>query len=263
MKDKKSDTRMLSTVEFRKRDYEVCSLSAGEQAKIFLSGVLACLLLDYLFYEQPAALIPMIPLPFLYLIMQKRKAVRKRKQELNYQFRDVLTSLSVAVRAGYSLENAVHACTRDLEHMYSPGTDILEEFHYMESQIRVSVPAEELFYDFGKRSGVEDIINFASVINVCRRMGGDMSSVIQKCAGMVADKIDVHREISTSIAAKKVEQNIMRIMPAGIILYLKLTSPGFLTPMYGNAFGAVMMTVCLMVYGAAYALGRKIVDIDV
>lgn len=37
------------------------------------------------------------------------------------------------------------------------GSDILDEFRYIESQLRLSVPVEELFLDLGKRSGVEDI----------------------------------------------------------------------------------------------------------
>ena len=45
---------------------------------------------------------------------------------------------------------------------------------------------------------------------------------------MLGDKIDVKKEIETTLAAKKAEQMVMSLMPAGIIIYLKLTSPGFL-----------------------------------
>jgi len=253
---------MMSRDEFRSRDYTICRLSVFEQIRITAVGAGLCLTADYLFYENPLALLPMVPFPFLYLKVCRDRAVRKRKQELNYQFRDALLSMSAAVQAGYSLENAIHACAKDLGQIYRSDTDIVQEFRYMESQIRVSVPAEELFRDMGRRSGVEDIENFASVVTVCRHMGGDMNAVIQKCARMVADKIDVYREIQTSITAKKAEQNIMSFMPAGIILYLKLTSPGFLSPLYGNLFGILVMTVCLAVYVFAYWLGKRIVEIE-
>ena len=111
---------------------------------------------------------------------------RKEKKKLNYQFRDALTSLSVAVQAGYSAENAVSACVRDLERLYGEETDILKEFRYIESQQKVSVPVEELFLDLGDRSGVEDIENFALVFHTAKRTGGDMNRVIQKqpvCSG--------------------------------------------------------------------------------
>ena len=56
---------------------------------------------------------------------------------------------------------------------------------------------------------------------------------------------------------------IMSLMPAGIILYLKLTSPGFLEVLYGNPFGILAMSLCLGIYGLSYWLGRRIVDIEV
>ena len=73
--------------------------------------------------------------------------------------------------AGYSAENAVSACVRDLERLYGEETDILKEFRYIESQQKVSVPVEELFLDLGDRSGVEDIENFALVFHTAKRTG--------------------------------------------------------------------------------------------
>ena len=171
--------------------------------------------------------------------------------------------MNVAVQAGYSAENAVRASVKDLGRLYEKGCDILDEFRYIESQLRLSVPVEELFLDLGKRSGVEDIENFAAVFYTAKRTGGDMTQVIQKVARMLSDKIEVKKEIEATLAAKKSEQMVMSIMPAGIICYLKLTSPGFLDVLYGNPFGICAMTVCMVIYGLSYWLGVKIVDIEV
>ena len=182
---------------------------------------------------------------------------------MNFQFKDALNSMSVAVQAGYSVENAVSACVRDLRQLYDGNADILREFQYIDHQQHVSVPVEELFLDLGQRSNVEDIENFAEVFYVAKRTGGDMNQVIQKVARMFGDKIDVKKEIEATLAAKKSEQLIMSLMPAGIILYLRLTSPGFLDVLYGNPFGICAMTVCLGIYTGAYWMGRRIVDIEV
>ena len=143
------------------------------------------------------------------------------------------------------------------------GTDIVEEFRYIESQQHISVPLEELFLDLGERSQIEDIENFASVFYTAKRTGGDMNRVIQKVSRMLGDKIDVKKEIEATLAAKKSEQMIMSLMPVGIILYLQMTSPGFLSVLYGNPFGIAAMSICLVIYAAAYWLGRRIVDIEV
>jgi tight adherence protein B len=246
-----------------KQDYSQYHLSKKEFFKYILQSVFLCVLIDYLFYQNWWLLFAVIPVSAGYLKYQKKRLVKERRKRLNYQFKDALNALSVAVQAGYSIENAVSACARDLERLYEKGTDILEEFHYIESQRRLSVPVEELFLDFGMRSQVEDIENFASVFYTAKRTGGDMDKVIQKVARMLGDKIDVKKEIETTLAAKKSEQLIMSLMPAGIILYLQLTSPGFLNVLYGNLFGFCAMTICLGIYVTAYWLGTKIVDIEV
>ena len=249
--------------ESGKRDYECYIFTWKEILKLLIQCTVTCLVFDYLFYESLWALPALLFGCAFYFKWKNRQCIRERKKRLNYQFRDALTSLSVAVQAGYSVENAISACVHDLSRLYVPGNDILEEFRYMENQIKLSVPVEELFMDLGNRSGVEDIENFASVFFTAKRTGGDMNRVIQQVARMLGDKIDVKKEIEATLAAKKSEQMVMSLMPVGIIFYLNLTSPGFLDVLYGNPFGICAMTVCLGIYGTAYWLGRRIVDIEV
>ena len=248
---------------FAKKDYEHYRFSAGEFIKYLLQGSVICVLADYLFYQSAWVLLMVLPVSVFYIKWRRNQLIRQRRKRLNYQFKDALTSLSVAVQAGYSVESAVSACVRDLERLYEKGTDIVEEFHYIESQQHVSVPLENLFLDLGERSQVEDIENFASVFYTAKRTGGDMNKVIQKVSRMLGDKIDVRQEIEATLAAKKSEQMIMSLMPVGIIFYLRMTSPGFLDVLYGNPLGVAAMTVCLGIYATAYWLGRKIVDIEV
>lgn len=246
-----------------KQDYREYHFSGKEITKYLVQSILLCGALDYLFYQSKWLMILAIPATVVFLKMRKRQLIRERKKNLNYQFNDALNALSVAVQAGYSVENAVSACAGDLERIYPQDADIVKEFRYMEGQLKVSVPVEALFQSLGERSGIEDMENFAAVFYTAKRTGGDMTRIIQTSARMLGDKIDVKKEIETTLAAKKAEQMVMSLMPAGIIIYLKLTSPGFLSVLYGNPFGIAAMTVCLGIYGFSYWLGRKIVDIEV
>ena len=257
MKGKKKEQLYL------KQDYDDYHFSLKEFLKYLGQALALCIMADYLFYKNIWVLFLMLPVPVFYLKWQRKQLIRERRKKLNYQFKDALNALSVSVQAGYSVENAVIACSRDLERLYPQEADIVREFHYMETQLKVSVPVEELFMSFGDRSGIEDIENFAAVFYTAKRTGGDMNRIIQTSSRMLGDKIDVRKEIETTLAAKKAEQMIMSLMPAGIILYLKMTSPGFLEVLYGNPFGILAMSLCLGIYGLSYWLGRRIVDIEV
>lgn len=246
-----------------KQDYEQYHYTKKEMLKYICQSILLVGVTDYLFYQNLWVMATAIPGTVLFLKWKKRQFIKARKKMLNYQFKDALNALSVAVQAGYSVENAISACTRDLERLYPSEADIVQEFRYMESQQKVSVPVENLFLNFGERCGIEDIENFAAVFSTAKRSGGDMDKIIQTSARMLGDKIDVKKEIETTLAAKKAEQMIMSLMPAGIILYLQFTSPGFLQVLYGNFFGVCAMTVCLGIYGLSYWMGQRIVDIEV
>ncbi|HJB16567.1 MAG TPA: type II secretion system F family protein [Candidatus Blautia excrementipullorum] len=246
-----------------KQDYENYHYTKKELVKYILQSILLCGAVDYLFYQNWWVMAGAVPVSVLFLKWKKRQFIRERKKTLNYQFKDALNGLSAAVQAGYSAENAVSACTRDLERLYPEDADIVREFRYIESQQKVSVPVEELFLNLGERCHVEDIENFAAVFSTAKRSGGDMDKIIQTSARMLGDKIDVKKEIEATLAAKKAEQTIMSMMPAGIILYLQLTSPGFLEVLYGNLFGVCAMTACLGIYGLSCWMGRRIVDIEV
>ena len=74
-------------------------------------------------------MISAVPAAFFYLKWKRAQMIRERRKKLNYQFKDALNSLSVAVQAGYSVENAVSACARDLERLYT-GNEALLIFPY-------------------------------------------------------------------------------------------------------------------------------------
>ena len=219
--------------------------------------------LDYLFYQYPPLMLLAFPACLGFLKIHKPQLIRERRRRMGEAFRDALVSLNVAVQAGYSMENALRECRLDLQKMYPPGSDILEELTYMENQLYLSVPVEELFLDLANRTGAEDIESFAAVFVTAKRTGGDMSQIIQRTAMAISDKIDVKREIYATLAGKRYEQTIMSLMPVGIILYLRLTSPGYLDVLYGNVLGAVVMSACLLLYGFSFWLGRKLIQIEV
>lgn len=246
-----------------KIDYREYHFTKREWGLYIFQGILLCVIVNYLFYQNVVFFVFMIPIPLLWLKWKKQIRMERRKKELNYQFRDALNSLSVSLRAGYSIENGLIEAEKDMRKLNGNSAEIVQELSYINGQIKVSIPVEELLTDFGLRSDVEDIRNFASVFAIARKTGGNMTSIVAETAGSISEKIDVERSIETAVAAKKFEQTIMSVMPCAIILYMQLASPGFLDSLYGNLFGVLFMTACLCMYAMSWWAGRKIVEIEV
>lgn len=246
-----------------KMNYREYHVSMRERCLFIGQGISLCVVANYLFYQKIPAFLFMIPVPFFWFRYRVQERNQRRKKELNYQFRDALNILSVSLRAGYSIENGLIEAEKDMRKLNGSGSEIVQELSYINRQIKLSIPAEELLTDLGMRSHVEDIQNFASVFRIARKTGGNLAEIVTDCATRISEKIEVDKAIEMAVAAKKFEQTIMSCMPCGIILYMQLTSPGFFDELYGTLFGVVFMSICLILYTVSFWMGRRIVRIEV
>jgi tight adherence protein B len=55
----------------------------------------------------------------------------------------------------------------------------------------------------------------------------------------------------------------MLVVPAGILLYMNLGSPEYMSVLYQGAAGRVIMCVALVLYISAFVIGLRILDIHV
>lgn len=240
--------------------YTVYRFTRKEILKYGTAGILTGSVIVWLVYHSLTALPVAILVTAWYLLMTNRRLRKERQQKLQYHFRDFLASVHTSMAAGYSLENSVKSAASDLEKLHGAADDLVRELKDMQWQMSYQRPVEQLFRDLGERSDVEDIRQFGEILLIAKRTGGNMDQVLESTWRNLGEKIDTAREIDALVASKKYEQKLMSLMPAGVILYLKLSFPGFLDKMYGNLTGASIMTVCLGVYLAAFFLGRNMTE---
>ena len=246
-----------------KQDYREYHFTGKEIVKYLIQSILLCGALDYLFYQNKWLMILAIPVSVIFLKVRKKQLIRERRKNLNYQFKDALNALSVAVQAGYSVENAFKESYRDIYMLYGENSIMAQELYLLTRRLRNNEQLEDILMSLGNRSGVKDIRDFAEVFRIAKRNGGSLSGIISNTAHIIEGKSEVRREINTIMSEKKMEQKIMQIMPFGMMLYVSLTSPGFFEGLYHNLRGVLLMSVCLIVYAAAYVLGDKILKIEV
>lgn len=243
-------------------NYDLYCFSPIERIRYIIEGLLLVSVFAVLFYRSIFGFVILSPLIYIYCKKKKVKLSKKRQWQLNLEFRDGINSLSAAMAAGYSVEQAFTEAIKDLKRMYPDGAMIIKEFTYLVNRIQMNITVERALHDFGERSGLEDIISFAEVFATAKRSGGDIIQIIKATSSIISDKIEVKREIITVIAAKKFEATIMKFVPAGILFYLSISSPGYLNPLYHNLLGILVMTILLIIYLFTYRLIDKITNIE-
>lgn len=249
---------MKTETSLRKQDIRKYEYAIG-----VMKATAATAVMSYVFYDSliPAPLL--LPVWMIYMRDWHDDISRKKEQELRQQFRDSIQVMASALKAGYSVENAIREAGKDISPVYSEETRIRKEFERMERQMDMNMSAEEVLKGFAERTGQEDIENFVNVFAAAKKSGGDSIAVIRDAVKIISSKIDTEKEIQTMIASKKMEFDIMCAVPFAIILYMKLTFGEFLNVLYGNMAGAAIMSLCIFVYMGAYVYGRKIIRIEV
>lgn len=244
-------------------NYEIYRLSVLEELKcagvtLLLSGIASWLL-----YRSFWGLMLGLAIFPMYRTYYKKVQREKRKRDLLMQFKDGMQSVSVALMAGYSVENAWQEAQKELQELYGEAAYMTEEMRQMNVGIRMNQPVEQVLYQFAKRSDCEDIMGFAEIFRFAKRSGGDFGKIIQNTVRHISEKWEMEREIETVLAGKKMEQKIMNVVPACLLAYLNVTSKEFLAPLYGNFFGVCVMTVAFFAYGGALLMAHKIMNIKI
>ncbi len=247
----------------KKKSYWQQDIRKSEYIRAFLQGILLISLISYLFYGTILGAILLSPYLIRYIKSWERQVIQKRKQSFQLQFKEAIQSLSAALNVGYSVENAMREAWKDLRLLYKKDEMILREFHYMIRQLDMNLSVEAILKAFAERTQDEEVRIFVDVFSMAKRSGGDMIGIIRNAVYQIGEKIDVKREIDTVMAAKKMEFKVMSAVPFAMICYIKLSFPEFVNVLYGNILGVIVMTICLVIYVAAFEYGKRIVEIEV
>lgn len=192
---------------------------------------------------------------------RKKQLLRKKREKIELQFKDMLVSMCDAINVGYSVENAISESYKDMERLYGKESEICREIKVVISKLKLNVTAEKALYDFCQRIGSEDAKIFWETFSIAKRSGGRMETVFRNVTDNISLKQSIKEEIMVAMNEKKFEQNIMSFIPIVIVLYVSTFSAGFLDVMYETILGKIVMTVCLLAYVFAYLWGQRIMEI--
>ncbi|MBO4524534.1 MAG: type II secretion system F family protein [Lachnospiraceae bacterium] len=243
-------------------DYDEFTFTRSELLKNILipSGMivfLALLCYNNIFFA--VLLLPYIP---YHLAVTRKKLKEGRKWKLNMQFRDCINCISSALESGYSIENALKEAYTDMKLSYAEEDLIMVEMKGIISAVGNNRTVEDVFLDFSNRSGVDDIKSFADIFATAKRTGGNLILIIKSTADVIHTRVELKRELRTVIASKKYEADIMKLIPFGILIYLRVFSPDMVAALYGNLFGIAFMTVILVLYLLLCRISDHVVKIE-
>ena len=244
-------------------DYRVYILTKKDKQNIVFRSLLLTVLVSFLFYR---SIYGIFCFPFVLWIFYKRKLKQGKEvqsQRLLEEFVNGVRVLNTSIQAGISMENAWKEVQKELAVMYGETSLFFKEVKEINHSVALNVPIEKLILGFAYRSGLEDIIIFAELFEYGKRSGGNWRRMIQEVIQHIQDKYDAKRQIEVMVASKKLEQQVLNVIPLGILFFLQFSSWDYMCVLYHNVTGILCMTICLIGYGAAFLSAERILQIQV
>ncbi|MCD8230687.1 MAG: type II secretion system F family protein [Clostridiales bacterium] len=217
----------------------------------------------FIFYRSLWGLLLGIVIIPIYLRMRKEMWKKERTQNLQQQFISGMQMVAGSLMAGYSMENAWRRAEKELIVLYGEKAEFCIQMKMMNQRLAVNEPLEKILSDFADDSDVEEIRDFSEIFSHVKRSGGNLTEVIRSVTDRMQQRAEIMADIETAVASQKMEQRMMDLLLPGILLFVTVSSPSYVSILYHNALGVFVMSVCLGGYLGCMYWSQRITDIRV
>ena len=244
-------------------NYENYRFTVSELLILIGKAILLNAIIAYVFYCSLWGFL-LFPVVFgMFFLQEKKRKKEERKRKLHKDFLEGLKLVSANLLAGYSMENAWREMEKEFATLYADTSIFYLEVKEINRLVEMNIPIENLVYDFAYRTGINDLIHFAQIMQYVKRSGGNWKKIIDETIFRMEEKYEIENQIEVLIAGKRFEQKIMNVVPLFMICFLQITAKDYMNSLYGNIKGVFYMSLCLMGYIMTVLFANKIVQIQV
>jgi tight adherence protein B len=251
------------------RQFEDLFLFISPKQMLMISRLIAVIVFFLLFFsagsfESPTAMMSgalvggigsMLALFFPRLLL---KVLRIRRLErFNSQLVNALTGMSNALKAGFSIQQAIEAIVKERENPIS------QEFGMFQQQVRVGMTFEDAMADMDRRVGSEDLTLMIQSVEIARQTGGNLTEVFDRIAETIRERRRIEGKIKSMTAQGKIQGNVVGAMPFVLGFAIYLLDPGMMTAFLNSYIGMIIIGMVIIMVALGMVVIRKIVNIDV
>ena len=227
-----------------------------------VKGICYIVMIAWLFFDQIAFVILLIPYLFVFMKQQRIHKVHREKEKLRKEFREMMISIGNSLSAGYSIENALKTAKNDLER-YEEHSLLAKELQLLINKLKMNEPVDKLLFDMAEHVGLEEFYQFAQVISIAKKSGGNLIEITGNTIEHLSQAIQTKEEIHTMIAAKQMEKKIMSVMPYFILLYVRIANPGYFDILYESFAGVLVAVISLVCLWIADIWAERVTEIEI
>jgi tight adherence protein B len=191
--------------------------------------------------------------PTIYL---KFKAGRRLKA-FSSGLADTLQLMSGSLSAGLSLAQSIDTIVRE-------GADpISSEFRRVVIETRLGVTLEDSMEGVAERMQSRDFAWVVMAIRIQREVGGNLAELLLTVAATLREREYLRRHVRGLSAEGRLSCYVLGGLPPGFMLYLAVSKPDYVKPMYTTPIGWILVAAMSVLLGAGIFWMSKLAKVDV
>jgi len=207
------------------------------------------------FYDSVILLVLSLTL-FYIVVMKKDFYLKNLDGHYLDAFIDFLNQINSNLCIGMGFDTAVIASSKVLQNDLSYSSKTIKKLAH---SIQMGIGGDSLYQKVCDAFPIYEATLFSRMMQLSKETGSNPSII----TGITIDKLymkhKVNNEIEMVIYQKKLEQTILCLAPMCIVLFIRLSSPGYMDILYQTAIGRVVMTFALSLILAMKLLSEHII----
>ena len=243
----------------RRMDRLVLQANAEHQVDFYLLATLAAAVTGFalakIFLHQtlPALGIALVLslLPLLHLVQLKQKRLQKFQKQLP----EGLELISRALKAGHAFTSGMKLAADQFDDPLGP------EFEETLDEINFGVSVPDALRNLARRIDCQEIKYFVVAVILQRETGGNLAEIIESLAYLIREKFKLMGKVEALTAEGKMSAVILVMLPFFIIAYLRIVNGAYLSLLFSEPAGRMMLAGASAMMAAGILVIRKMIKI--
>ncbi|MBR2963058.1 MAG: type II secretion system F family protein [Lentisphaeria bacterium] len=186
-----------------------------------------------------------------------RALKKQRLAKFNEQLEDALLSMSSALKAGFSI-------TQALENVASENRyPISFEFTLLLQELRLGVQFDTALRKMADRLGSQDFELVAVAIITARQTGGKLTTVLEELAGVIRERMRIMQRVRALTSQGRMQAWLIASVPFVLMFAMMRLAPDLMDAFFGSLVGIVVLVAVIIMVVCGFLWIRKITTIDV
>ncbi len=185
------------------------------------------------------------------------RRISSRLNSFNKQLPDTIVLLSNSLRAGSSFLQSIELVSRESLAPMGP------EMGRVVREVNLGLSMEEALSNLVRRIKSDDLDLMVTAIGVQQQVGGNLAEILDTIAFTIRERVRIKGEIRTLTAQGRYSGYLVAFLPIAIMVTLNLINPEFMSPLFTQLIGQILLVVGGIMMAIGFFAIQKITNIKV